>query len=109
MLIFFYKAYIIHMTTSMSRRLNMLSMMFKVRIQSHLVLTEEGNVKYQAGNYIEALLLCKEAISDLKSSLATFPCRELAVLFGNMSDCHMQLDDIEQSYKDAVACNRYDL
>ena len=76
--------------------------------RGHLVLTEEGNVKYQAGNYIEALLLYKEAISDLKSPLATFPCRELAVLFGNMSDCHMQLDDIEQSYKDAVACNRYD-
>ena len=47
--------------------------------RGHLVLTEEGNIKYLTGNYIEALHLYKEAISDLKSQLATFPCRELAV------------------------------
>jgi len=76
--------------------------------RGHLVLTEEGNIKYLTGNYREALLLYKEAISDLKSQLAIFPCRDLAVLFGNMSDCHMQLDDIEQSCKAAVTCVRYD-
>jgi hypothetical protein len=76
--------------------------------RGHIVLTAEGNIKYLIGNYIKALLLYMEAISDLKSQLATFPCRELAVLFGNMSDCHMQLDDIEQSYKAAVTCVKYD-
>jgi hypothetical protein len=64
-------------------------MTFKVRIQSSVNQTPTGN-------YREASLLYKEAISDLKGQLATFPCRKLAVLFGNMSECYMQLDDIEQ-------------
>jgi tetratricopeptide (TPR) repeat protein len=76
--------------------------------RDHIVLAEEGSIKYLTGNHREALLLYKEAISDLKGQLATFPCRKLAVLFGNMSECYMQLDDIEQSYKAAVTCVRYD-
>jgi hypothetical protein len=43
----------------------------------------------------------------LKAYIITFPCRKLAVLFGNMSECYMQLDDIEQSYKAAETCVRY--
>ena len=38
--------------------------------RGHLVLKEEGNIKYLTGNYREALLLYKEAISDLKSDLS---------------------------------------
>ena len=69
--------------------------------RGHIVLAEEGSIKQLTGNY-------REAISDLKGQLVTFPCRKLAVLFGNMSECYMQLDDIEQSYKAAVTCVRDD-
>lgn len=75
-----------------------------------LELKERGNLEFKNGHYMQALDLYSEAIKAQKSKTKTdvSQSRDLAILYGNRSECFLKMSYLDKALEDAMESVSYD-
>ena len=73
-------------------------------------LKERGNLEFKNGDYMQAMELYSEAIKAQKSKTKTdvSQSRDLAVLYGNRSECFLKMSYLDKAMEDAMESVSYD-
>lgn len=69
-----------------------------------LELKERGNLEFKNGQYKKAMALYSEAIKAQKSKTTTnvSQSRDLAILYGNRSECFLKMSHLDNALEDAM-------
>lgn len=75
-----------------------------------LALKDIGNIEFKSGNYKLAASLYTEAIQHMTAEILQVQKqnRDLAILYGNRSECYLKLHMLDEAMNDATESVSYD-